>query len=1284
MEAGVIEGYRLSPPQERLRRLQRVRPACRTQCAMEIEGQLNGDALRVALQHLVERHEILRTSFHSPSGVDLVLQVIADHRDVPLQETDLRALDPAEQERRVEGEFDAELERGFDLESGTVLRAAVARLSSSRHVLRLASPSLCADAWSMRIMVAEFVRAYGAMCNGGLYPASEAVQYADVAQWWNDLLDTEDGRLGAAYWAGLEGERAPPLRLPFERDRRSASTKRMTVAAGPGLLRVLEGLAERTSVAMPLVLLACWQALLWRLGGEPDEVVVEVRFDGRKHEYLHAALGCFAQTVPVRCRLADCDGFDELVRRTDGAAADARRWQEFYPPAPAEASDAPRRVGFSFEEWPTSEQAGNATFVVTRFHTSAEDVKLELVCGLRHSALDVELRYDPAAYSEEDIEQVGEALLALIDSAAANPRAAVGELALLSGRAREQVLVLWNRTEMEYPGELCVHELFERQAARTPDAPAVVFEQVQLTYEQLNRQGNQLARHLRGLGAGPDVVVGLLVERSAEMVVALVGILKSGAAYLPLEPTLPKDRMRIMLDQAGAAALVVNEHLLDGLFCHRAVVSLEADRDALSRLSGENLVGKATAGNLAYVIFTSGSSGTPKGVAVEHRQLVNYVHGAVERLRLTDARSFGTVSTLGADLGNTAIFPALCTGAELHVISPQRAADALAMAEYCSERPLDCLKIVPSHLAALVASSTHPERILPRKSLVLGGEMLTWGTMRVFQSHAPGCRIFNHYGPTEATVGAVSCQVHGPQGEDDLSASVALGHPLPNTRIYVLDRRLQPVPVGVPGELYIGGAGVARGYVNARALTAARFTPDPFASAPGSRLYRTGDTVRLLPDGTIEFLGRVDRQVKLRGYRIELGEVEAVLRTHPDVRMCVAVLGGEPASRRLVVYAVGEADRTPNPDELHAYLKERLPEYMVPAHIALLDRMPLTPNGKIDHRALPAPEHILAQRATAYLGARTETEEILVGIFMLMLGVEQVGINDDFFDIGGHSLLATRLLSVIREVFSVEVTLRHVFEGPTVADLAAVIDAGLREGSDAAADPEAYWTRRLEGVPARLHLPLDHPREAAESRQRADVRIRVEPSVVAELRELGRRNGVTLYMMLLAAWQALLRHCTGQDDIVVASPASGWGLAAAHDGNFTRFLMMRTDLSGDPRFRELLGRVREVVLGAHAHRDVPFESLLHARLATGEVNGSPAVQVVLALENESNDAWKTDPAGYDLDLRLVETSAGLEGVLRYDAALFEQATVEHLAARLRVLLDRVARGLEQTLSSLTN
>ena len=646
------------------------------------------------------------------------------------------------------------------------------------------------------------------------------------------------------------------------------------------------------------------------------------------------------------------------------------------------------------------------------------------------------LQYDATLFSIDDVRRLADQLKTLIEDASNRTDVALGELELLSAAERQLLLVEFNDTRRPYSSGRSVHELFEEQAAQRPDDIAVICEAERLTYRDLNARANQLAHYLLKLGVAPDVIVGLCLDRSVDLIVGLLGILKAGGAYVPLDPGLPKARLGMILEEAGARVLVTRSKLTEVWRDQvDSVVCLDADAHVIANESLDGSLNAVSDQNLAYVIFTSGSTGRPKGVAVEHRQLVNYLDAIWEKLDLPAGSSFATASTIAADLGNTALFPSLCKGGTLHLIAEERATDPDALAEYFSRNQIDCLKIVPTHMSALLSAS-NPAGVLPRRRLVLGGEACPWSLVEKIRTLSPDCMVLNHYGPTEATIGAITNRLSG-EDAAPMSDTVPLGRPLANVRAYVLDQQLRPAPIGAPGELHIGGAGLARGYINRADATAEKFIPSPFSN-DGERLYKTGDLARYLGDGRIEFLGRSDDQVKIHGYRIELGEIEIALRNHEEVTESVVVAREDNhGDRRLVAYVVAREREKLSAGELRAFLNGRLPEYMTPSAFVFLDRLPLTLNGKVDRRALPAPDHSRPEGDKVFAAPRNQVEKTLARIWSNVLGVERVGVHDNFFDLGGDSILSIQIIARANQA-GLGLTPRQLFQHQTVAELATV------------------------------------------------------------------------------------------------------------------------------------------------------------------------------------------------------------------------------------------------------
>jgi amino acid adenylation domain-containing protein len=1062
-----FEGYPLSPRQARLwRSATRNGSTALAQCAIRIEGDFDEGTLRESLRVIIARHEILRTTYHVGAEIDVPFQVIEAEAQarVAWREVEAGASDEDARRAALAALLREEATQGIDLTRGPVVRAALLRLGASDRILVLTLPALAADATTLGNIYEEL---------SGADSDAEPLQYADYAAGQEELLEAEHAAEGYEFWRGHDYAAPARHRLPFERGMNAdapAISESVAVALGPEDSARLEAVASKLDATAEQFLLACWHTLIRRTTGE-SEVVVGYLFAGRGYEELFGAMGLLAKHLPVRAHFTETTPFQEVLRQVKKSAAEADEWQDYFVPekflgAKERATvDVQPPFGFEFIEMPGARRLSSVSFSVLHERADLESFRVNLRCLSASGELKFEFVYDARALRREDVERLARSFLTLVRAAVNDTRVEVADLPVLSEPDERRLLREFNGTEFDFGPARCINQLFEEQAARTPDATALVFEARHLSFNELNARANQLARRLRRLGVRPGRLCAILLDRSLETVVAMLAVLKAGGAYVPLDPAQPSARLRAMVEQTSPAALVtVNQHADDLDLPDLNVLDL--DTEDIEAESTVDFDSGATPDDLIYVLFTSGSTGTPKGVAIEHRQLFNYFKGVAGVLQLPPGASYATVSTFAADLGNTVIFPSLLMGGTLHVMSQERISDAEALAQYFDEREIDCLKIVPSHLEALLNCS-RPRHVLPRLRLVLGGEATGRGLVERLRALDPDCSIINHYGPTEATVGVLTYLLRdvreGDPASDEETPLLPLGRPLPNARVYILDARSRPVPVWVPGEIYIGGDCLARGYLNRPDLTAERFVPDPFSNEPGERVYRTGDLARYLPDGTVEFLGRVDNQVKIRGYRIELGEIEAKLARHAEVRESVVLARADtPGEKRLVAYVVARRHPAPPPAELRRHLHELLPEYMVPSHFVLLDELPLTSNGKIDRRALPRPEETLSGSEKVFVAPRNPVEEVLVNIWAEVLQAEEVGIHNNFFELGGHSLLAMQLLSRLRNVFQMELPLRLFFEAPTVAEFAEAMVAYEAQPGQVAASAEIL--KRIEGM----------------------------------------------------------------------------------------------------------------------------------------------------------------------------------------------------------------------------
>ncbi|MBE9170902.1 amino acid adenylation domain-containing protein [Pleurocapsales cyanobacterium LEGE 06147] len=1082
MQKSSLEGFRLSPQQKYLWQLQQANnnQTYHAYCSVLIKGKLNKQILESALKSIINRHEILRTNFIALQGMSIPIQVITDNEPM-ISYYDLRELSSEEKDTKLELIFDKVKQHSFCFEKGSLVDISLMLLERNKHVLLICLPALCADRATLKNLVSEISHTYAAYLHNQ-EPSEEPLQYADLAEWQNELFEGKDGAIGREYWLKkkevlafanlkLPNENQTTVKPEFKPELLSLWLESDKVAKLKAIAQgAPEAIAQNYNTSISVLLQACWQILLWQLTGKSD-ITIGTYCDGRNYEELESALGLLSKYLPVYCHLEDQFKFSEILKQISESKDEAFKWQESFNWEEIAESDenTPSSsffpICFEFEEQPAKYSASDISFLIDRQYVCFDQFKVKLSCVYSNETLLAEFYYNSSLFQLEDIERLAGQFQKLLESVIDKPEAAINELEILSDRQQKQLLVEFNQTQTNYPQDKCIHQLFEQQVNITPNRIAVVFEDQQLTYAELNTKANQLAHHLQQLGVGPEVLVGLYLERSSskaasltlELIVGLLAILKAGGAYLPLDTALPKESLTFRLQDAKVSVLLTQQQLVEMLPKQEIpVICLDNQWQVIAQESKDNPYSEVTTENLAYVLFTSGSTGQPKGVAVEHKQLLNYVNAITERLNLSVCKSFATVSTFAADLGNTTIFPSLVSGGCLHVVSPERAANPEALADYFHHHPVDCLKIVPSHLAALLTSS-HPEHILPQQRLILGGEACTWQLIDIIHNYAPKCLIFNHYGPTEATVGVLTYPIN--QETSHLGQTVPLGRPLANTQIYLLNSSRQLVPIGVPGELYIGGAGVTRGYLNRPELTAEKFIANPFVdfesgfaseqSAPNNpkskiqnpksnRLYKTGDLACYLADGNIEFLGRIDQQVKIRGFRIELGEIEAVLRQHRAVRETVVITcEDQSGNKRLVAYIVPVQKSTLTTTELREFLQEKLPEYTMPSSFVQLKALPLTPNGKIDRQALPAPDLTRSEEEETFIAPHTTTEKVLAKIWAKILRLEQIGIHDNFFELGGDSILSMQIIARVNQA-GLQLTPKQLFEYQTIAELAVV------------------------------------------------------------------------------------------------------------------------------------------------------------------------------------------------------------------------------------------------------
>jgi amino acid adenylation domain-containing protein len=1542
--------------------------------AFRLQGRLNQRALEQSFNEILRRHEVLRTAFKTVDGQPVAVispepqtlhhppnppyqggnknQKLASslskegfrgvNKDLDASEetslflpvVDLSELPRVQQDAKVQELILAEAQQPFDLNTSPLLRVKLLRLGEDEHIALLTMHHIASDGWSIEVLMREVSALYQAFCNGQPSPLPELpIQYADFAAWqrqWlqGTVLDTQ-----LAYWRQQLQDAPAVLNLPSDRTRPAVQTFQgatYSFKLPPALSVALKTLSQQEGSTLFMTLLAAFKILLSRYAVSED-IVVGSPIANRNRAETEGLIGFFVNTLVLRTDLSGNPSFREFLRRVREVTLGAYDHQDLPFERLVEELASQRdlsytplfQVMFVLQNAPMSaRELSGLTLSSLKHHRNTTKFDLTLYVEDIGEELIGTLEYSTDLFEASTIERMAGHLQTLLAGIIADPDRPIQELPLLSEGERQQLLEAWNDTEAEYPQDRCLHQLFEEQVERSPDAIAVVFEDQQLTYRELDQRADQLAHHLQNLGVKSEVLVGICVERSLEMIIGILGILKAGGAYVPLDPAYPKERLAFMLEDAQVSVLLTQQRLLEILPEHRAeIICLDADGEAIQAdncsliqnsppqpplVRGEykeellslgdtdgckGEVKSLNSSNLAYVIYTSGSTGKPKGVQISHRALVNFLCSMRLKPGLTKQDRLLCVTTLSFDIAGLELYLPLIVGARVVIASREVAADGRRLSELLTHSGATVMQATPATWRLLLAAGWQGDKTL---KILCGGEALSRELANQLLTRCDS--LWNLYGPTETTIWSTLYQVKSGDG------LVPIGRAIANTQAYILDHHLQPTPVGVPSELYIGGAGVARGYLNRPELTAERFISNPFSDQPEARLYKTGDLARHLPNGDIEYLGRIDHQVKIRGFRIELGEIETALAQYPGVEQAVVLAREDsPGLQRLVAYIVPREELTnpksnppippllrgeqnPKSNELREFLKKQLPDYMIPSAFVLLSALPLTPNGKVDRRALPAPDTTTLAGETVFVAPRTPVEEVLTNLWAEVLNLERVGIHDNFFELGGHSLLATQLISRIRDTFQVELPLRGLFESPTVAKLSDRIEAtrptqleqqapplvtvsrseeiplsfaqarlwfldriapgnsaynisaavrltgvlnvpalqqsfneivrrhealrttfamgneqpiqviapsmalplpivDWRELPEAEQQAEiqrlaveeaqrpfdlerdlllratllqlsetehillltmhhivsdgwsmgvlvrevaalyeaftrgepsplpelpiqyadfavwqrqwllqkaldaqlTYWKQHLGGAPSRLKLPMERSRPEVQTFRGATSRFVLPKDLSDALATLSRKEGVTLFMLLLAAFQTLLSRYSNQDDIVVGTDVANRNRSELEPliGFFVNLLVLRTDLSGNPSFRELLRRVREVTLGAYAHQDLPFAKLVEALGAERNLNHTPLFQVLFVLQNAPMPSLElsgltltpieveTGTAKFDLALFVEQSEPGIIGTWNYSTDLFDDSTITRMSGDLEMLLSSI-------------
>lgn len=1469
------------------------------QLKFRFDGPLDVAAWERAWRKVIERHQIFRTAIVRQKH-DRLLQVVWREVDVPWQTFDWRGLTAAEQSERLNAFLESDRKQGFDFSRAPLLRMTLIRLTDDVAEFVCSHHHVLLDGWSTGIVLKELLSFYKS--NGASLPDPPAPRpYKDFIAW----LERQDLGKAEQFWRQtLKGFTSPtvvPASHTNGKQVENVTQQQLQISLDAEKSTKLQSFARANNITLNILVSGAWAMLLSRYSGTED-VVFGVTVSGRPATLagVEAMVGLFINTLPLRVQLPPGQALIPWLGDLQLRLLDLQEYG-YSPLVNVNGwSEVPRGVPLFQSMTVFDNYPGELSRRDLRTRLALTDVRsiewASFPLGLVATPgpqLMLKIGYDPRRFDAPTIERMMGHLRALLENMVANPQARLSEVRMLTSDEQRQMLVAWNNTKRDYPAAVTIQQLFEQQAVTAPNKVALRYDDGEsggeLTYGELNKRSNQLAHYLRAVGIGSDARVGVCAERSREMIVALLGVLKVGAAYVPIDPHYPTERVAWLLKDSGASLLLTQEHLIEQLpTVETDVLRLDSDWPKVAAHSGENLSDTATPDDLAYVIYTSGSTGRPKGVMIPHRGICNTLLWRRDTFALTSDDRVLLNLSFSFDASVWQIFGPLVAGATLVLSRPAKHLDSSYLVEKIVAEGITITDFVPSALQVFL-DEPDVERCRSLRHVFSGGEALTKETRDKFFARL-NSSLHNVYGPTETSVDAA----HWTCERTDERDTVPIGRPIANKQLYLLDARLQTVPIGVTGEIYVGGSGLARGYLSRPDLTAGKFVPDPFSLEPGTRLYQTGDLARFSVDGAIEYLGRVDKQVKIRGFRIELSEIEAALAAHEAVRDCVVVVREDvPGNQRLVAYVVARNGASPR--GLRQFLAGKLPAHMLPAAILVLEKLPLTNNGKIDERALPLPEQIDADAGEGFVAPRNQVEDLLAEIWAQIVGVKRVGIHDNFFTLGGHSLSAARIVSRVREAFKTELPLRALFEHPTVATLGEVIEAMIRDDPESrspaivpvardqnppmsfaqqrlwfidrlvpgnsfynmlgafclqgplnraaleaalndlitrheilrttfaesdgqlvqvikpalklalplsdltgiavrereaearrqafeegdrpfdltagpllratllrlddedhllllamhhivsdgwslgvllgelakfyqghlagvAVDPPAlpiqyadyaawqqrwlqgdvlaaemsYWRRQLQSAPTLLSLPSFHPRPSTQSFRGAVHSFAVSESLTQSLRLLSRQETVTMFMLLLAIFKVLLSRYTGQHDILVGTPVAGRNRSEVEQlvGFFINTIVLRTDLSGNPTFREVVGRVREVGLGAFAHQELPFEKIVEELHPQRDLSHTPVFQVMFGLQNTPVDALDfpeltikameidNQTAKFDLTLDLQELPGGLLGWFEYSTDLFSADDMVRMTGHFLTLVEGVVKNPDQRIAEL--
>ncbi|MBD2690471.1 non-ribosomal peptide synthetase [Anabaena catenula] len=1041
--------YPLTFTQQQLWFINQLQPGTATYnipVAVHIQEHLNLSALVNSINAIIQRHEILRTSFELVDGEPV--QKVVDVVNLTVPQVNLQHLEKQQQEIEIKTFSLQEAQSSFDLAVAPLLRAKLLHLQPEKSILILTLHHLVGDGSSINILVKELSAIYQAFCAGKPSPLSELpVQYTDFIYWQRNYLQGEVLEQHLAYWQQHLGGTLPVLQLPTSRPRPPIQTFRgaqQKFVLSKALTEEIKHFSKGEDATLFMTLLATFQTLLYRYTGQED-ILVGSPIANRNRAELQQLIGCFVNTLVLRTNLAGNPSFKELLARVRKVAIEAYTHQDLPFEKLVEALQPNRDLSHNplFQVmFVLQNQATDNVWQTEELETGTAEFDICLSMIANGEGLVGTLEYNTDLFNADTITRMLGHFQTLLESIICDSNQRISELAILTPSERQTLLWDWNNTKVDYPQKACIHQFFEAQVEKTPDAIAVSFENQKLTYQELNKRANQLAYKLLNLGVKPETLVGICMERSLEMIVGILAIMKAGGAYVPLDPAYPPERLAFIFKDAQISVLVTQEQLVNKLVNklpnHTAKI-VYVDTNSLQSEVDEyynNPLSQASSENLAYVIYTSGSTGKPKGVMIQHKSLVNFTQAAIDHYELKISDSILQFASISFDAAIEEIFPCLSIGATLVIRSNEMLGSIPDFLEKCYQQSITVLDLPTAFWHQLTSGLSTYNLSLPEtvKLVIIGGEKASLQQLAIWHQKVDTqkVRLINGYGPTETTVVATICDLSTVNNQSVTQQEVPIGKAIANYQTYILDRHLQPLPIGVTGELHIGGLGVAKGYWNHPELTKEKFIPHPFSNQPEAKLYKTGDLARYLPNGNIEYLGRIDNQVKIRGFRVEIGEIEVSLAQYPHVQAAVVIT----SENRLIAYVVPAHKADISVSDLRYFLKEKLPEYMIPAAFVFLAALPLTPNGKVDLRALPIPENLYPELSANYQAPQSEIEKTIAKVWKQVLKLEKVGIHDNFFDLGGHSLLAVQINNKLREILHRDLSIVEIFQNPTIKSLA--------------------------------------------------------------------------------------------------------------------------------------------------------------------------------------------------------------------------------------------------------